>query len=156
MTNIRSAVTIRRRREDVFDFVTTPSNWPRWHPSSIRVSGDAEHPLAAGERCVEEYVVAGRRGSAEWMVAGCERPSTWVIEAHPPGGGQARITYHLFAVDEGTRFTRTLEYAMPTPLLALLDALVLRRRIEHESATAVDNLRWVLETTGTVTTSTAS
>jgi uncharacterized protein YndB with AHSA1/START domain len=145
MSVVSNAVTIDRSPAEVFDFVTTPANWPRWHPSSVRVTGDAGHSLRAGERCVEEYVVAGRRGSGEWTVIACNPPLRWTIEANPPGGGHARIDYELAAADAGTVFTRTLRYEMPNAFLAILDRLSLRRRIARESATAVNNLRLLLE-----------
>ncbi len=145
MTTITTVATIARPPAEVFDFVTTPANWPRWHPSSVRVTGDAGHPLRVGERCVEEYVVAGRRGSGEWTVIAWDPPRRWSIEANPPGGGHATIVYELTAVGGGTRFTRTLYYRMPNAFLTLLNALLLRRRVERESAIAVNNLRLLLD-----------
>jgi uncharacterized protein YndB with AHSA1/START domain len=145
MTRIRSDATIGRSPDEVFDYVTTPANWPRWHPSSIRVTGDAGHSQDVGERCTEEFVVAGRHGVCEWVVLRRDAPAAWVIETHPAAGGRATITYELAPSDGGTRFVRTLEYEMPNALLAILDALVIRRRIERESAQAVANLREILE-----------
>jgi uncharacterized protein YndB with AHSA1/START domain len=145
MTSIRTAATIGRPRDEVFDYVTTPANWKQWHPSTIAVTGDAGHPQGVGERCTEEFVVAGRRGITDWIVRRCERPAVWTIEAQNSTGARATITYELAEADGGTAFTRTLEYAMPNPVLALLDAIVIRRRVERESATAVENLRNVLE-----------
>jgi uncharacterized protein YndB with AHSA1/START domain len=145
MTRIRTAATVRRPREEVFDFVTTPANWKRWHPSTIAVTGDAGHPQGVGERCTEEFVVAGRRGVTDWIVRICERPAKWMIEAQNPTGARATITYELAEAEGGTAFTRTLEYAMPNPILAVLDVIAIRRRVERESATAVENLRRLLE-----------
>jgi len=141
MTRIRSAVAIRRTPDDVFDYVTTPASWPQWHPSSVAVTGDASHPLELGEQCTEEFVVAGRRGVTDWIVTRRERPTVWAIESRNSNGGRATITYALAPAGDGTQFTRTLEYQMPNPLLALLDAIAIRRRVERESATALDNLR---------------
>jgi uncharacterized protein YndB with AHSA1/START domain len=142
MTRIVSSVPIRRPPGEVFDYVSTPANWPKWHPSSVRVTGDAAHPQAVGERCTEEFVVAGRRGRTEWTVTRCERPSVWRIETH---GGAGSVTYELAPSADGTAFTRTLEYTMPNPFLAALNVLVLRARVVRESETAVQNLRRVLE-----------
>jgi uncharacterized protein YndB with AHSA1/START domain len=142
MTRIVSSTPIRRAPEDVFDFVSTPANWVRWHPSSVRVTGDAAHPQVVGERCTEAFVVAGRRGETEWTVTRCERPALWRIETH---GGAGSVTYELAPSADGTAFTRTLEYTMPNPFLAVLNALVLRPRVVRESETAVRNLRRVLE-----------
>ena len=41
-TRIVTATEIARSPSDVFAYVTTPRNWPRWHPSSIAVGGDAD------------------------------------------------------------------------------------------------------------------
>lgn len=45
MTQIHTAVHIEQPIEEVYDFVTTPSNWPQWHPSSIAVTGNSDHAL---------------------------------------------------------------------------------------------------------------
>jgi len=146
MTTIRNETTIRRAPNDVYDFVTTPANWPRWHPSSLAVSGDdATHSLELGDRCVEEYVVAGRRGRAEWVCRERVTGRTWTIEGAPEGGGRGTIRYDVAPADDGTRFVRTLRYEMPNALLALLDALVIRRRVAAESAEALARLRTLLE-----------
>jgi hypothetical protein len=46
---------------------------------------------------------------------------------------------------EGTAFERQFVYTTPTPWLALLDRLLLRRRIAAESAEALRRLKRVLE-----------
>ena len=67
MTRICSSIQIRQPIERVFDFITTPTNWPQWHPASVSVGGDADHSLLPGEAVTENISVAGRRGrSAGW------------------------------------------------------------------------------------------
>ena len=39
MTRVTTTTEISRPVEEVFDYLTTPGNWPRWHPSSLAVSG---------------------------------------------------------------------------------------------------------------------
>jgi uncharacterized protein YndB with AHSA1/START domain len=145
MTQIRTEAEIRRSPDDVFTYVTTPANWPRWHPSSIAVSGDANHPLDVGETCVEEFVVAGRHGITTWTVRERVVPSRWIIEASPPNGGHAEITYALEPAGSGTHFVRTLRYRMPNAALAILDLLAIRQRVEAESIEATRRLKKVLE-----------
>jgi uncharacterized protein YndB with AHSA1/START domain len=62
MTRICNSIQIRRPIERVFDFITTPANWPQWHPASVSVSTNADHSLLQGEGVTEEISVAGRRG----------------------------------------------------------------------------------------------
>lgn len=144
MTRIYKAVRIGAPIEDVFEYATTPGNWPAWHPSSLGVSGATDHPLQKDERVTEEYLVAGRRGTVTWTVREREVPRRLVIEGRTSGGGEGRITYTLTPGD-GTAFEREFVYAMPSRLLALLDILVFRRRVAAESAEALRRLKDVLE-----------
>jgi uncharacterized protein YndB with AHSA1/START domain len=61
---IVTTVHINLPPEQVFDFVTTPGQWPLWHPFSLKVSGEVDHPLDVGEQATEEFRVAGINGSA--------------------------------------------------------------------------------------------
>ncbi len=149
MTYIYTTIQIQTPIERVFDYVTTPGNWPRWHPSSLGVSGATDHSLHPGEQVTEEYRVAGRRGRVVWTVREREAPRRWVIDGQVEGGGGGTITYALTPLNGGTTFEREFVYTMPNLLLALLDRLVLRRRVEAESAEALRRLKRVLEERGT-------
>ena len=144
MTCIRSRIQLHAPIEEVFDYVTTPGNWPTWHPSSLGVSGATCHSLEPGERVTEEYRVAGRCGRVTWTVREREAPRRWVIEGRT-GGGDGKIAYTLASHGDGTAFEREFVYSTSNPLLALLDKLVLRRRISAESAEALRRLKNVLE-----------
>jgi uncharacterized protein YndB with AHSA1/START domain len=148
MTRIRTTIRIDEPVERVFGYVTTPGNWPEWHPSSLGVSGATDHPLGPGERVTEEFRAAGRRGRVVWTVRERDDPRRWVIDGRVEGGGGGTITYTLTPDAGGTTFERELVYAMPNRLLALLDRLVLHRRVEAESAEALRRLKAVLEKRG--------
>ncbi len=62
MTRIYTTIRVEEPPERLFEYVTTPGNWPAWHPSSLGVSGATDHSLEPGETVTEEYTVAGRRG----------------------------------------------------------------------------------------------
>ena len=145
MTRIRSRIQLHTPIEVVFDYVTTPGNWPEWHPSSLGVSGTTDHSLEPGEQVTEEYRVAGRRGRVTWIVREREAPRRWVIEGLTGGGDGGKIAYTLASREGGTAFEREFVYSGSNPLLALLDKLVLRRRISAESAVALRRLKNVLE-----------
>jgi hypothetical protein len=55
------------------------------------------------------------------------------------------ISYLLSAEGGDTVFRRDLSYEMPNAWLALLDVLVVRRRMDRESRTALQRLKQVLE-----------
>ena len=145
MALIHGSLLIRERPTVVFDFVTTPEHWPRWHPSSVAVRGATDHSLQIGEQVSEDFVVAGRRGTVTWTVIARDAPRHWAIEGIVAGGGRGTITYTLAPEARGTLFEREFQYSMPNPIYALLDLLVVRRRIRAESTRALHNLARVLE-----------
>jgi uncharacterized protein YndB with AHSA1/START domain len=146
MTSIVTRAIIQAPPERVFDYVTTPANWPRWHPSSLAVSAGADHPLAPGEEVTEDFRVSGRRGRVVWRVTERDAPRRWVITGTIAGSGNGgTVSYALAPAGAGTAFTRTFAYTLPTPLLRALDLLLIRWRVRAESAAAVRRLRAVLE-----------
>ena len=147
MTRISTTTEIAQPVERVYEFVTTPGTWPEWHPSSLGVSGDIDHSLAVGEQVTEEFFVAGRRGTVIWTVTEREIPRRWTIEGTitTSKGGGGTITYQVAPSGTGARFQRDFVYAMPNPLYALLDALILRRRVRNESVEALRRLKAALE-----------
>jgi uncharacterized protein YndB with AHSA1/START domain len=147
-TRIRSSVEIDRDPDQVFDYVTTPANWPKWHPSSLAVSGTIDHPLELGEQVTEEFLVAGRRGRAVWTVVEREPPDRWVIAGDVNGRKAGALTYTLTSAGTGTRFDREFVYGSPNLLFLVLNRTSLRARVERESAEAVQRLKQILESTG--------
>ncbi|MES2257555.1 MAG: SRPBCC family protein [Pseudomonadota bacterium] len=142
---IHNAVQIERAPADVFNYVTTPANWPRWHPSSLAVQGDAGHPLALGEQVTEDFLVAGHRGRVTWTVAERAAPTAWSIDGKISGGGAGRVSYRLAASGAGTAFEREFVYQRPNLLFWLADEASLRGQVEAESAEALRRLKAVLE-----------
>ena len=73
-----------------------------------------------------------------------------MIEGQVESGGGGTLTYALTPHDGDTSFERDFVYTMPNPLVALLDRLVLRRRVEAESAEALRRLKRMLEEGSTI------
>jgi hypothetical protein len=93
MTRIYTTAQIHTPADRVFDYVTTPGNWPVWHPSSLGVGGATDHSLEPDEQVTEEFQVAGRRGRVVWTVRERVAPRRWVIDGRVEGGGGGTITY---------------------------------------------------------------
>jgi uncharacterized protein YndB with AHSA1/START domain len=148
MTRICNSIQIHQPIEQVFDFITTPSNWPQWHPASVSVSGNADHSLLQGEEVTEDISVAGRRGQVTWLVRERSAPRRWVIDGAGKDGGRATITYTLTPHPAGTNFERELVYTMPNALLAILDWLIVRSRMKTDSMEALQRLKRLLESGG--------
>lgn len=145
MTRICNSIQIRRPIEQVFDFITTPANWPQWHPASVSVSENASHSLLPGEQVTENISVSGRRGQVTWLARERSAPHRWVIDGSGKNGGRATITYSLSPHPDGTHFERELVYTMPNALLVVLDWLVIRLRMKADSAEALRRLKRLLE-----------
>jgi hypothetical protein len=145
MSRIDKTIQIRKPVEQVFEFVTTPVNWPRWHPSSLAVSGAIDHSLEVGEQVTEEFLVAGRRGRLVWRVRESIPHRRWVIDGQTEERGRGIITYNFASLRDGTKFDREFVYAMPNRFMTLLDWLFIRRRIEAESAEALRRLKEIVE-----------
>jgi len=144
VTRIVVAIDIRRPIDMVFDYITTPANWPAWHPATRTVSGSAAHSLLIGEQVTEAFVAGGRQGSCIWQVTQREVPCLWTIETSTPEA-QAEITYRLKAHGETTRFERELTYAASSNWFWILDFLLMRRRMQRESRIALEQLKEQLE-----------
>ncbi|MEZ4674165.1 MAG: SRPBCC family protein [Caldilineaceae bacterium] len=146
MTRISTVVHIERTPTELYDFVTTPGNWPQWHPSSLGVRGAIDHSLAIGEEVTEAFHVAGRRGEVVWTVVECAAPQRWVIDGTIVGRNSGgTVTYTLRPDGAGTLFAREFTYPTPTLYFTLMDRLVVRRRVQQESALAVRQLKGLLE-----------
>ncbi|MBV8125362.1 MAG: SRPBCC family protein [Paucibacter sp.] len=146
-THIYNSTVIERAPPEVFSYVTTPANWPRWHPSSLSVSGATDHPLLVGEQVKEDFVVAGYQGRVLWTVVQRQAPLRWAISGQIEDGGKGMVSYRLTQVNGGTKFEREFEYARPNLLFLLSDMLGIRARITAESAEALRRLKAVLEGT---------
>ncbi len=144
-TRIRNEIIIARQPDAVFTYVTTPGNWPKWHPASKAVSGAIDHSLAVGEKVTEDFVVAGRAGRVVWTTVRRDAPREWVIEGDVNGRNAGVITYSLTPTADGTRFEREFVYPSPNLLFALLNRISIKARVEEESDQAVRNLKRVLE-----------
>jgi uncharacterized protein YndB with AHSA1/START domain len=146
MSRIYTAVQIERPVGEVFEFVTTPANWPQWHPSSLGVSAGADHSLRVGEQVTEAFRVAGLPGKVIWTVKEWEEPRRWVIEGAIIGWNNGGvISYQLTEQGGDTLFEREFVYETPGLLFRLADWLGVRRRVERESAEALRRLKVVLE-----------
>ena len=143
VTVVETEVFMARPPREVFEFVTTPANWVRWHPATQAVDGGAI-PLVAGETVAEHIYTAGRRAVVTWRVLDCQSPTRWVIES-ASGEGWARITYRLIAERDGTRFHRTLEYRLQWGWWRWANRWFLAPHMRRESRRALANLKRVLE-----------
>jgi len=143
-TVVTSFIAIARPASEVFEFVSTPAHWSRWHPTTRMVREALERPLELGETVLEPIGVAGRRFQGRWTVCVCEPHKRWAIATDTPHG-VARITYQISAEGTGCRFERRLQFRSKFWLWRLFDANLTRWVLEHQSSRALRRLKALLE-----------
>ncbi|VTM12480.1 sterol desaturase [Pseudomonas aeruginosa] len=125
-------------------YAASPSHWPQWHPSSLRVDG-ASGPLPAGARFEEDIHAGGRAGHLSWEVVEYQPGRLWRANARGDHGLHLRLSYECRPSAAGSHFVRTLEYTFDGWSMRLANLFLLRRRIERESAESMRRLRRAAE-----------
>jgi uncharacterized protein YndB with AHSA1/START domain len=145
-THLVHSIDIAAPPDRVFDYVTTPANWPRWHPQSRAVSGVVDRTPRPGEQTVEDFEIAGRRGRATWTSGTVDAPRRWAFDGrNESGGGGARIAYTLTPSPAGTHFERNIVYRGDNLLFAIFNALKIKGIMDAVSAEALRRLKRAIE-----------
>lgn len=82
--------------------------------------------------------------------AGTQRASSMGYRRNRGKRWRCDYYYTLTSDRAGTTFERELVYTPPNAVFALLDWLILRRRMKTDSAEALRRLKWLLEFGGEI------
>jgi hypothetical protein len=140
MTCMQHHIDIAGDPIDVLAYACTVTRWPEWHPSSLKVNGQSG-PLQAGGRFEEDIKAGGREGHLHWEVNEYLPGRRWSAWAHDDHGLSLVVTYECEARGDSTRFVRTLEYQFSSLAMRIANRLLLKRRIDRESAASMLTLR---------------
>ncbi|MEB0048111.1 MULTISPECIES: SRPBCC family protein [unclassified Pseudomonas] len=140
MTRMRHQIDIAGNPISVLAYACTVTRWPEWHPSSLRVEGQSG-ALHAGARFEEDIRAGGRDGHLSWEVEEYLPGRRWSAQAQGDHGLSLMVTYECETFGDGTRFVRTLNYRFSGLAMRIANRLLLKRRIEHESAASLRALR---------------
>jgi len=140
MTSMQHQINIAGNPIDVLAYASTVTRWPEWHPSSLKVDGP-RGSLHAGARFEEDIRAGGREGHLSWVVDEYLPGRRWIARAHGDNGLSLVVTYECTAEGEGTRFVRTLDYQFSGLAMRIANRLLLKRRIDCESAASMLALR---------------
>jgi uncharacterized protein YndB with AHSA1/START domain len=109
---VQAEVTIRATPDEVFSFITTPENGPRWQEGAISTSLTTDRPVRMGA----EMAHVGK-----WL--GMRIPTRAVVSVYEPlrhygydidsRFGSSAMRYALEPVSTGTRLTLSNEAPMP-------------------------------------------
>jgi hypothetical protein len=140
MTRMQHQIVIAGNPIDVLAYASSVTRWPEWHPSSLKVDGQPG-PLHAGSRFEEDIRAGGRDGHLSWEVNEYLPGRRWSAQARGDHGLSLVVTYECAADADGTQFIRTLEYQFAGMAMRIANQLLLKRRIERESAESMLALR---------------
>jgi hypothetical protein len=140
MTRMQHQIEIAGSPIDVLAYASTVSRWPEWHPSSLKINGQ-KGSLHAGARFDEDIRAGGRDGHLSWVVDEYLPGRRWSARADGDHGLSLVVTYECEAEGDSTRFVRTLEYQFSGLAMRIANRLLLRRRIDRESAASMLALR---------------
>lgn len=140
MTSMQHQINIAGNPIDVLAYASTVTRWPEWHPSSLKVDGP-RGSLHAGARFEEDIRAGGREGHLSWVVDEYLPGRRWIARAHGDNGLSLVVTYECTAEGDGTRFVRTLDYQFSGLAMRIANRLLLKRRIDRESAASMQALR---------------
>lgn len=133
---VERSVTIGRPVEQVFQFVSTPENDPRWVPVSVRHEKTSPGPMAVGTTTEEDVTFMGRRMRYTWEVTEYLPPHSFAIRSLS-GLLPSTIRLGLQPLGDATRLTLATETALigPFKLAGPLMTLVGRRLFERQLRT---------------------
>jgi hypothetical protein len=140
MTRMQHQIDITGNPLAVLAYASTVTRWPEWHPSSLKVDGQSGS-LHAGARFEEDIRAGGREGHLSWEVEEYLPGRRWRARARGDHGLSLVVTYECEGQGNGTRFVRTLEYRFGSLGLRIANQLLLKRRIDQESADSLVALR---------------
>ncbi|MBK5511907.1 SRPBCC family protein [Pseudomonas sp. TH15] len=140
MTRMQHHIDIPGEPIAVLAYAASVSRWPEWHPSSLKIDG-AQGPLHAGSRFEEEIHAGGRQGHLRWEVTEYLPGRRWCARAQGDHGLSLLLTYECSGDTLGTRFVRTLDYHFEGLGMRIANQLLLKRRIDRESAASMLALR---------------
>lgn len=139
------SVHINKPLDEVFDFITTPGDWIKWHPATAYVSSDSCRPAEKGDVIVERVKHGPLRYTFRWEVVECDAPYRWMIMGVSNLlKRRVRITYDLSPYSGGTLWKREMCFYFPKPY-AILDKLIVNKVLKKNSEKAVRQLKEYLE-----------
>ena len=140
MTRIEHSVVIERPVEDVWAYVSDPTNNTVWQGPVIEV--DSLPTIEVGTEVTEVMKFLGRRVETTWVVTEHEPMHRSAVETSS-GPVQMRGSYLLEPVDGGTRFT--METDMDAHGFFKLAEPVFARMARRKAVSSCETLKELLE-----------
>ena len=145
MAPIIASTEIARTPEDVFAYLTDPSQLPAWQESVVSVEGHSGGPVADTTTCVVTRRLGPREMKMAVDIGNLDPPRSWTIRGlDGPVRGNVKGTVE--PLDDGTRSRVTIELDLQGHGIGkLIVPLVVKRQASKELPRNVQNLKERLE-----------
>ena len=144
MAPIVNSIEISRPPEDVFAYLTNPSNLPDWQESAVSARGDS-FPLAVGSRVVVTRRVGRMERAMTNEVTELNPPKSWSLRGTDgPVRGNVQGTVEPLSDGERSRVTLALDFE-GHGVGKILVPLVVRRQVQAEMPRNLEKLKERLE-----------
>ena len=142
MAITKKSTIINAPVEKVYEYARNPENFPEIWPSLVEVKNIKELPNG-GNSFDWVYKMAGMKlnGFSEDIEVVPHKRTV----SHTSGGIEGTVTWEYEAVDNGTKFTSTVEYKVPVPVLGKLAEPIIIKMNENESEIILANLKARME-----------
>ena len=138
MAKVEKEVTVNAPLEQVFGYVSDPSNLPEFWPNVMEIK-DIQLLPNGGYSGQWVYKMAGMRfeGMGEYTEI---VPNQWFV-INTEGGVRSSITWTFRSRGDITRLTLTIEYKVPIPLLGKLAEDIIVKMNDQEGDLIMANLQ---------------
>lgn len=147
MPQLRVSTEIDVPREQLWDFVNDFERMTDWVTFADELTYLSEGEIGPGTTYREYGGVGPIRSESEWEITQFEPPA-YQVHVGDLGIMHPELTMLFEAIDEGTRFTQTMEFqAVPTvrPLGWLLEKLFIERAMRSGLCETQTNLKHLVE-----------
>ena len=144
MAPIVTSVEISKSPEEVFAYVTQPSNLPKWQESAVGVEHDGT-PVHKGSRVVVTRQAGPRKMDMTVEIAELDPPRSWAIRGvDGPVRGNAKGTVEPLDDGQRSRVTINLDFD-GHGIGKVLVSLIVKRQAAREMPENMQRLKQQLE-----------
>lgn len=142
MITIERSIFINRPPEDVFDFMSDPTNDVKWRDSAVSAEWTSEAPHGVGSTLRSVDKILGREMESAAEIIAWDRPNLWGQKS--VGGPMPfEMTVKFEAKGQGTQLTLSGS-AEPGGFFKLAEGLV-RKQLLNQFDTDLNGLKRVME-----------
>jgi len=125
MIHYENSIDIQKPRELVFNFLTLPSNWAEYWPTTIAVTPVISRNFNVGVRVTETLNILGSKTDIQWTCKKNDSLSFYEIEgiSQKHGGSTTLLSYEFSGQNGITRIKRVISHRFDKLRMRILDPI---------------------------------